>query len=169
MPESASGTASVQHLAGKYLTFRLGCEEYGLPILAVREIITMLDITPVPGSQRHVRGVINLRGKIIPVSDLRVELGMQAATESSDTCIIVVDLIREDSVAEIGILVDAVSEVLDIQPEELEPPPVFGGDIDTRALTAIARCNGEVKLLLHIERALKLSMDDGSTENDRID
>ncbi len=110
-------------LAGKYLTFQLGHEVYGLEILKVREIIGLMDVTPVPRTPNHIRGVINLRGKIIPVVDLRLKFGMLQAADTDRTCIIVIDLTHDDVTSQIGVLVDTVSEVLNIAPSELEPPP----------------------------------------------
>ncbi|MEP0828340.1 MAG: purine-binding chemotaxis protein CheW [bacterium] len=140
--------------AGKYLTFRLAAEEYGLEILKVREIIGLMDITKVPRTPNHIRGVINLRGKVIPVLDLRTKFGMEPAPNTEETCIIVVDVAAADNSLLMGILVDAVSEVLDIKEEEIEESPEFGCDIDTSFILGIGKVKNSVKILLDIDRVL---------------
>jgi purine-binding chemotaxis protein CheW len=149
-----SKTGIADHRAGKYLTFRLANEEYGLEILKVREIIGLMDITRVPKTPEFIRGVINLRGKVIPVVELRLKFGMEAKQDTDETCIIVVDIAGETGSVLMGILVDAVSEVLDIQPEEIEDPPSFGAGFDTRFILGIGKVKNTVKLLLDIDRVL---------------
>lgn len=144
----------MDHRAGKYLTFRLANEEYGLEILKVREIIGLMDITKVPKTPEYIRGVINLRGKVIPVLELRLKFGMDAKQDTEETCIIVVDIAGEAGSVLMGILVDAVSEVLDIQSEEIEDPPSFGAGFDTRFILGIGKVKNTVKLLLDIDRVL---------------
>jgi purine-binding chemotaxis protein CheW len=136
--------------AGKYLTFVLAGEEYGLEILKVREIIGMMDITAVPKTPAFVKGVINLRGKVIPVVDLRLKFEMPAAEQTAETCIIVVYL----GELEIGILVDKVSEVLDIVGEDIEEAPSFGVNVDTAFILGIGKSAGRVTILLDISKAL---------------
>lgn len=135
---------------GKYLTFGLDSEEYGLEILKVREIIGMMDITPVPRTPEYVRGVINLRGSVIPVVDLRLKFGMASADRTDETCIIVVDVAD----VEMGIVVDRVSEVLDIVDEEIEEAPSFGTEVDTAYILGIGKTGGKVTILLDIRRIL---------------
>lgn len=135
---------------GKYLTFVLGGEEYGLEILKVREIIGLMEITSVPQTPVFIKGVINLRGKVIPVIDLRLKFGMEEAEPTEETCIIVVDI----GGAMIGILVDTVSEVLHVMTDQIEPPPSFGGSIDTGFILGMGKIKGKVKILLDIDRAL---------------
>jgi purine-binding chemotaxis protein CheW len=147
------GTANVD-LAGKYLTFKLADEEYGLEILKVREIIGLLPITSLPRTPVFVRGVINLRGKVIPVIDLRQKFGLDVATDTDQTCIIVVDVAGHFGSVQIGILVDSVSEVLDIKGEEIEEPPTFGSSVDTAFILGMAKAKGSVKILLNIEKVL---------------
>lgn len=147
-------SGSADRRAGKYLTFRLANEEYGLEILKVREIIGLMDITRVPKTPEYIRGVINLRGKVIPVLELRLKFGMEAKQDTEETCIIVVDIAGETGSVLMGILVDAVSEVLDIQPEEIEDPPSFGAGFDTRFILGIGKVKNTVKLLLDIDRVL---------------
>ena len=144
--------------AGKYLTFRLGAEEYGLEILKVREIIGLMGITKVPKTPEHIRGVINLRGKVIPVLELRTKFGMDRITDNEETCIIVVDAARQDeSNILMGVLVDSVSEVLDIKENEIQDPPSFGGGVDTNYILGIGNVKGGVKILLDIDKVIVAS------------
>ena len=135
---------------GKFLTFFLAGEEYGLEILKVQEIIGMMDITPVPRTPEHIRGVINLRGKVIPIVDLRLKFNMCAAERTAETCIIVVEANRMQT----GIVVDQVSEVLNISSEEIEDAPAFGAEVQTDFILGIGKSEGRVKLLLDIDRVL---------------
>lgn len=135
---------------GKFLTFFLAEEEYGLEILKVREIIGMMPITRVPRTPEHMRGVVNLRGKVIPVVDLRLKFGLQATEQSQRTCIIVV----QAGGVEFGVVVDRVSEVANIAGSDIEDPPAFGTGVDTEYLLGLAKSQGKVKLLLDIDRAL---------------
>ncbi|MDR0307232.1 MAG: chemotaxis protein CheW [Chitinispirillales bacterium] len=144
-------------LAGKYLTFKLLKEEYGLEILKVREIIGMMAITSLPRTPLFVRGVINLRGKVIPVIDLRRKFEMEDTEDTDQTCIIVVDVGSKNGIIQIGILVDSVSEVLDILGEDIEEAPTFGTNIDTAFILGMAKAKGSVKILLNIEKVLSSS------------
>jgi purine-binding chemotaxis protein CheW len=135
---------------GKFLTFLLGGEEYGLEILKVQEIIGMMNITPVPRTPMYIRGVINLRGKVIPIVDLRLKFDMEAAERTSETCIIVVEANRVQT----GIVVDQVSEVLDILSDDIEDTPAFGGEVNTDFILGIGKPEGHVALLLDIDRVL---------------
>jgi len=137
-------------LAGKYLTFVLAGEEYGLEILKVREIIGMMDITAVPRTPAFVKGVINLRGKVIPVVDLRLKFVMPEAERTEETCVIVAQV----GAVEMGIIVDKVSEVLDIEAEEIEDTPSFGVAVDTDFILGIGKAGGKVTILLSIEKVL---------------
>ncbi|MDR2728869.1 MAG: chemotaxis protein CheW [Chitinispirillales bacterium] len=141
-------------LAGKYLTFRLLNEEYGIEILKVREIIGVMAITSLPRTPPFVRGVINLRGKVIPVIDLRKKFEMEVTGDTDQTCIIVVDVMIKGGNIQIGILVDSVSEVLDILGEDIEEAPAFGTNIDTAFILGMAKAKGSVKILLNIEKVL---------------
>lgn len=142
-------------LAGKYLTFRLSSEEYGLEILKVREIIGLMDITNVPRTPEYIRGVINLRGKVIPVLDLKTKFNMGVTEETDETCIVVVEVANnEGSSTQMGTLVDAVSEVLDIQESQIEDAPAFGTGVDTRFILGMGKVNNEVKILLDIDEVL---------------
>jgi len=142
------------NLAGKYLTFKLADEEYGLEILKVREIIGMMAITSLPRTPAFVRGVINLRGKVIPVIDLRKKFELETTNDTDLTCIIVVDVTSNGGKIQIGILVDSVSEVLDIHGADIESAPSFGTNIDTAFILGMAKAKGSVKILLNIEKVL---------------
>ncbi len=139
---------------GKYLTFILAEEEYGIGILKVKEIIGMMPITSVPRTPDFVKGVINLRGKVIPVIDLRLKFTMGEIAYNDRTCIIVVEIDSEDETVLIGIVVDAVSEVLNIQEGEIEAAPTFGTQLDTDYILGMAKMEGGVKILLDIDRVL---------------
>ncbi len=153
MAENEASTAVAEataDLGGKYLTFRLADEEYGLEILKVREIMGMMEITAVPRTPEFVRGVINLRGNVIPVIDLRLKFGMEAVEQTEETCIIVVDV----EGMEMGIVVDRVSEVLDIVAEEIQDAPSFGVSVDTDFILGIGKANDQVTILLNISEVL---------------
>ena len=145
------GAANVVAKEGKYLTFVLGEEDYGLEILKVREIIGMMDITPVPQVPNYVKGVINLRGKVIPVIDLRLKFGMEEIQQTTETCIIVVTI---DNVL-VGVMIDKVKEVLDIRQKDIEPAPRMGSSIKTEYILGIGKVGGQVKILLNIDCILE--------------
>lgn len=164
-PTPSSVPSEVEDRGGKFLTFFLSDEEYGLEILKVQEIIGMMDITAVPRTPEFIRGVINLRGKVIPIVDLRLKFGMEPAEQTDETCIIVV---RAAGV-EMGIVVDRVSEVLDIAGENVEDPPSFGEEVNTDYILGIGKSEGRIKLLLDIDRVLSTKdvLDLHSEEQDR--
>lgn len=139
-------------LEGKYLTFILNREEYGLEILKVREIIGLMDITPVPQTPSFIKGIINLRGKVIPVVDLRLKFNMPEAEYTKETCTIVVNI---DSRL-MGIIVDTVSEVLDINARDIEPTPSLGSSIKTDFILGMGKIKGRVKILLDVDKVLTL-------------
>lgn len=139
---------------GKYLTFSLAEEEYGIGILKVREIIGMLSITPVPQTPLFVKGVINLRGQVIPVVDLRLKFGMPELEYTERTSIIVVEVKGQVGAIPIGIVVDSVSEVVNIKGDEIEDTPTFGMSLDTEYILGMAKSGGSVKILLDIDRVL---------------
>nr|MEE4269023.1 chemotaxis protein CheW [Candidatus Krumholzibacteria bacterium] len=141
--------------AGKYLSFVLGQEEYGLEILKVQEINGMMDITRVPRTPGYVRGVINLRGRVIPIVSLREKFKMPAVDDDEKTCIIVVQVQFKDSQITMGIVVDEVSEVLNIGDGQIEPPPSFGGGMEEADfITGMGKLEGKVVILLDIDRVL---------------
>jgi purine-binding chemotaxis protein CheW len=145
--------SAMSALAGKYLTFALGKEEYGLEILKVREIIGYMEITAVPGTPSYVKGVINLRGQVIAVVDLRAKFGMELAQRTEQTCVIVVEIRRADRKLLTGIIVDHVSEVLNIQGEQIEEPPRLSAS-DEQFITGMAKVGQSVKILLDIDKVL---------------
>src|SRR5688572_3519509 len=145
---AASRRASGAAHGGKYLTFALGREEYGLPVLKVREIIKVMDITHVPQVAAHVLGVINLRGKVIPVIDLRRKFGFEPQAPTDRTCIIVAEVALAATTLMMGVVVDSVSEVVNVAAAEIEPPPDFGGQRTNDYLLGLAKVKGGVKILL---------------------
>ncbi len=140
--------------AGKYLTFTLINEEFGIRVLKVREIMGLQEITAVPQTPAHVKGVINLRGRVVPVIDLRLKFGLPAAEYSQRTCIIVTQIQGESGPLMMGIVVDGVSEVLNLSDQEIEDTPDFGEDIGNRYLLGMAKVKGKVKILLDIDKVL---------------
>ena len=139
---------------GKYLTFTLANEEYGIGILKIKEIIGMMPITSVPQTPPFVKGVINLRGKVIPVVDLRLKFGIAAIDYTERTCIIVVEITGQSGAVKIGIVVDAVSEVLNIKAEDIENTPAFGTRVNTDYILGMAKMGSSVKILLDIDKVL---------------
>lgn len=141
--------------SGKFLTFTLADEFYGVEVLKIREIIRMQKITPVPQMPMHVKGVINLRGKVIPVVDLRVKFNLIASEATERTCIIVVDVDGGQGVNSLlGLVVDAVEEVLNVSESEVEPSPDFGTHLSTECCLGIAKVKDSVKTLLDIEKVV---------------
>ncbi len=140
---------------GKYLTFTLAEEEYGIGILKIKEIIGMMAITPVPRTPQFVKGVVNLRGKVIPVIDLRLRFGLKASDYTDRTCIIVVEIGGESGNIMVGAVVDTVSEVLNIKTGDIEDTPAFGTKLDTDYILGMAKMEGGVKILLDIDKVLK--------------
>jgi purine-binding chemotaxis protein CheW len=139
---------------GKYLTFTLADEEYGIGILKIKEIIGMMPITSVPQTPEFVKGVINLRGKVIPVMDLRLRFGMDSIDYTERTCIIVVEIQGPAGTVMIGLVVDSVSEVLNIKGEDVEDTPTFGIRLNTDYILGMAKMEGALKILLDIDRVL---------------
>ena len=153
--EIALGTPSpVDARSGKYLTFQLGKEEFGIRVLKVREIMGIQEITVVPQTPPHVKGVINLRGKVVPVIDLRLKFGLEAAEYTQRTCIIVTQLKGESVPILMGVVVDGVSEVLNLAASDIEDTPDFGEEIASGYLLGLAKVKGKVKILLDIDRVL---------------
>jgi len=141
---------------GKYLTFTLHDEEYGIGILKVKEIIGMMPITTVPKTPGYMKGVINLRGKVIPVADLRLKLGMDPLDYTERTCIIVVEISGAGKKIHMGIVVDSVSEVLNIKAGDIEDTPNFGSRLDTDYILGMAKAGGGIKILLDIDEILNI-------------
>ena len=139
---------------GKFLTFLMANEKYGLEILKVREIMGMMDVTSIPTTPAFIRGVINLRGKVIPVVDLRLKFGIEAKEDTQRTCIIVVHLTHTAQEMTMGIIVDEVSDVLDIDRNQIEPPPSFGANIRTDFILGMGKVDQKVMTMLDIDRVL---------------
>ncbi|MCF7802820.1 MAG: chemotaxis protein CheW [Candidatus Marinimicrobia bacterium] len=158
MSNTAEATAvqdsKLERLEGKYITFHLDGEEYGIPILNVREIIGMMKVTPVPRTPEFVRGVVNLRGKVIPVIDLRTRFGLEFKESDDRTPIIVVEIEGAETIVQIGIVVDAVSEVIQVTGEDIEETPSFGVDVDTKFILGMAKVAEGIKTLLDINKVL---------------
>ena len=146
---------AMEEREGKYLTFTLADEEYGIGILKIKEIIGMMTVTTVPQTPEFVKGVINLRGKVIPVIDLRLKFGMEPMDYTERTCIIVVEIDGTAGTVQIGTVVDSVSEVLNIKADEIEDTPTFGTRLNTDYILGMAKMEGGVKILLDINRVLK--------------
>jgi len=140
----------VDSRAGKYLTFFLADEEYGVEILKVQEIIGRMPITPVPLTSRYIRGVINLRGKIHPIMDLNIKFGMNQTEITDETCMIV---IKTSSIM-MGILVDKVSEVVNVASDDIEDTPSFGAEVNTEYLLGVGKTGGRIRMLLDIEKVI---------------
>ena len=156
MPSAATitGNREMEERAGKYLAFHLGAEEFGIPVMKVREIMGIQEITAVPHTPRHTKGVINLRGKVIPVVDLRLKFGMEEAEYTQRTCIIVTEVWGENGAMMFGAVVDGVSEVLNLGPGDIEDTPDFGGAVAAAGLLGMAKVKGRVKILLDIDHVM---------------
>ena len=149
-----SQSEKVHRREGKYLTFTLAGEEYGIGILKIKEIIGIITITPIPQTPPYVKGVINLRGKVIPVIELRLKFGMPPMEYTERTCIIVIEIAKEAGHILIGILVDSVSEVLNIKSADIEDTPNFGTRLNTDFISGMAKAGGAIKILLDIDRVM---------------
>jgi len=141
---------------GKYLTFSLAGEEYGIGILKVKEIIGIMPITIVPQTPKYIKGVVNLRGKVIPVIDLRLKFSITAAEFTERTCIIVVEISAAGRTILMGIVVDSVSEVLNIKAADIEATPSFGTRLNTEYILGMAKTGGTIKILLDIDKILSV-------------
>ena len=169
MPETETRTQqlneAIMENEGKYLTFALGVEEYGLEILKVREIICYMEITAVPQTPHYVKGVVNLRGQVIPVIDLRANFGMETTEVTEETCIIVVETSTGSRKFSTGIVVDRVQEVLDIAGEDIEDAPQFGSAVNTDFILGMGKIGESVKILLDIDRVLASEEFNSLTDN----
>jgi purine-binding chemotaxis protein CheW len=153
----------INQRAGKYLIFHLGTEEFGTGVLQVREIMGLQDITTIPQVPAHVKGVINLRGKVIPVIDLRLKFGMEPQDYTPRSCIVVMQTHQGDEDLMIGLIVDGVVEVLNLAASDIEDTPDFGPGVVTPYLTGMAKIKGKVKILLDIDHVLSSNELDGLT------
>lgn len=152
----AGGPASAvaDERAGKYLTFRLGPEEFGVRVDKVREIMGVQEITAVPQTPDYLKGVINLRGKVIPVVDLRLKFGLPPEDYTQRTCIVVVQVAGESGAIQVGLVVDSVSEVVNLAAADIENTPDFGEKLSTPFILGMAKLKGKVKILLDIDRVV---------------
>jgi purine-binding chemotaxis protein CheW len=152
--EPATALGKGDDRGGKYLVFHLGREEFGIRVLKVREIMGIQDITAVPHTPAHVKGVINLRGKVIPVVDLRLQFGLPAQEYTQRTCIIVVQVAGGADLMMMGIVVDGVAEVLNLAAADIEDTPDFGDGAAAPYFLGMAKVKGQVKILLNIDQVL---------------
>lgn len=154
MAATATPPAANDATAGKYLAVVIDTEAYGIAVVKVREIIRLQKITSVPQMPSFVRGVINLRGRVIPIVDLRLKFGLKAV-DAERTCIVVVQVaLASNTAAQMGLIVDSVEEVVNLAADQIESTPEFGGSIDTRYLLGMAKVHGQVKTLLDIDRVV---------------
>ena len=154
--KESRASAALQILAGQYLTFDLSGERYGIPVLKIREIIQMMDVTRVPRTPSFVRGVVNLRGKVIPVIDARLVFGLESAADTQATCVIVTEVRRGDHDLVLGMIVDQVTEVTDIAAAAIEPAPDLGAQINTEFISGMGKVEKHVVILLDVDRVLAL-------------
>lgn len=152
--DKAESRARASGREGKYLTFTLAKEEYGIGIKKIKEIIGMMPVTSVPRTPDFIKGVINLRGKVIPIMDLRIRFGIPEADHTERTCIVVVEIAGKGGNIITGIVVDSVSEVVNIRKDAIEEAPDFGFSVDTRFILGMAKIEEEVKILLDIDQVL---------------
>lgn len=153
-PAEAGAARKIDGRAGKYLSFRLGKEEFAIEVLSVREIMGIQEITAVPQTPSYVKGVINLRGKVIPVVDLRLKFNLPEMEYTQRTCIIVVQVDSAAGKLLMGTIVDGVSEVLTLQGADIENTPDFGDGTSTPYLLGMAKIKGKVKILLDINMVM---------------
>ncbi|MDP1999427.1 MAG: chemotaxis protein CheW [Rhodoferax sp.] len=153
---AVSGLKPREEPALQYLTFSLGDEVFAMDIRAVREIIQHAALTPVPLMPEFVRGVINLRGAVVPVIDLQARFGRPKAKLGKKTCIVIFDATADGEKSELGLMVDAVSEVIDIAPRDIEPPPQFGTSIQRDYIRGLGKVKGEFVVILETDRALNI-------------
>lgn len=145
--EETNTTSSQQ-----YVTFSLGEELFGVEVTRTREILSLTPVTKVPQTPDYLMGVINLRGQVVPVVDMRLKLGLRAGTETEDTCIIVVDVQVDGEVITVGALADAVREVMDIRSDQIEPPPRLGTRLKTEFINGMGKIDEQFVILLNIDR-----------------
>jgi purine-binding chemotaxis protein CheW len=151
---SLFGDSPIEKQDGKHLVFILGGISYGIAILEVSEINGLMEVTPVPRTPSYIKGVINLRGKVIPVMDLRLKFGMPEKEYDKQTCIIIVNIPVGPANKQMGVLVDTVSEVFDIPLSEIEAPPEYGTHSDEGFLSGIGKVKGKLVMLLNIKKVL---------------
>jgi purine-binding chemotaxis protein CheW len=151
-PPTASGAADQQ----QYLTFILGGEAYAMGILAIKEIIEYGSLTEVPRMPPFIRGVINLRGAVVPVIDLSARFGKPVTKVTRRTCIVIIEVTTGDETQDVGVLVDAVNAVLEIPAQEIEPPPSFGANIRTDFISGMGKVNDKFVIILNVQNVLSV-------------
>lgn len=144
-------TQNIQNEEQIYLMFYLNKEHYGIPILNVNEIIGLIEITPIPRTPNFLKGIINLRGKIIPVIDLRLKFSMEEKVYDEQTCTIIVEVVINNTKHFIGIVVDKVAEVVKVYSTDIEPPPQYGQELETGFLTGIGKVKDKDKVVLLLD------------------
>lgn len=154
--EHTGSNSDLSHLAGKYLTFRLADEEYGLEIMKVQEIIGIIPVTKVPRVPEYVRGVMNLRGRIFPTIELRAKFGLERVEDTDKTCIIVVELTTSKGKVNMGVIVDEVAEVMDFTTDNIDAAPEFGTAMNTDFILGVGIVKGSVKILLDVDKVLSV-------------
>lgn len=153
-PVNGSLGAVKNEQAQQYLTFTLGSEVFAIGILAIKEIIEYSSLTSVPMMPAYVRGVINLRGAVVPVLDLSVRFGKTASPVTKRTCIVIIEITTAGERQDVGVVVDAVDSVLDIPADQIEPPPAFGARISTDFIQGMGKVNGKFVILLDVNSVL---------------
>lgn len=161
---AAGAAASEQSHAQQYLTFLLGTDQCAINILGIKEIIEYGDLTAVPMAPGYVRGVINLRGSVVPVVDLSVRFGRTASAVGRKTCIVIVEVAREEESEDVGVVVDAVNAVVDIAPADIEAPPSFGSRIRNEFILGLGKVDGRFVILLDSARVLALDLGTAATD-----
>jgi len=158
----------------QYVTFSLGDELFGVEVTRTREILSLTPVTKVPQTPDYLLGVINLRGQVVPVVDMRLKLGLQAGADTEDTCIIVVEVQVDDEAIVVGALADAVREVLEVRNDQIEPPPRLGTRLNTEFINGMGKINEQFMILLNIDRIfnsdeLILVQDAGQVSPSQVD
>jgi purine-binding chemotaxis protein CheW len=151
---NAAVAAAPVEQAAQYLTFVLGAETFAIGIMAIKEIIEYSSLTEVPMMPTYVRGVINLRGAVVPVLDLPVRFGKAASAVTKRTCIVITEVVLGSERHTLGLVVDAVNAVLDIPASEIEPPPAFGASIRTEFIRGMVKVNSKFVILLDVDHVL---------------
>jgi purine-binding chemotaxis protein CheW len=151
---NTTAAAASSGQAGQYLTFVLGAETFAIGIMAIKEIIEYSSLTEVPMMPAYVRGVINLRGAVVPVLDLPIRFGKAASAVTKRTCIVIIEVMLGSERHVLGLVVDAVNAVLDIPASEIEPPPAFGASIRTEFIRGMVKVNSKFVILLDLDHAL---------------
>ncbi len=141
-------------LSNQFVTFKIENEVYAIDVFKIREILEVPDITKVPGMPPMIRGVINIRGSVVPVLDLKMQFGQERTEQTQDTAVIVTEIVNDEDVIQIGIMVDAANEVITLEPDEIEEPPRLGIFIDNKYLSGMGKINDDFVIILNIDKIL---------------